>query len=94
MRRTITVLQDDIDNGKPGRIRRCAIALAAGRDLADLPGADRVMVTGRIWGGEMRWRADMPGEAHAFQRLFDDGKPVEPFKFEVDIEFTGAGEDA
>jgi hypothetical protein len=36
MKRAITVLQDDIDNGIRESVSRCAIARAANRDLADL----------------------------------------------------------
>ncbi len=83
MKRTVTVLQDDIDNGKPSRISLCALALATKRELADLPGAENLVVTGCIFAGS--WKATLPEEAHQFRSDFDTGRPVESFKFEVDI---------
>lgn len=83
MKRIVTVLQDDIDRGEPSRIGRCALALAAQRELADLPGASRLVITGRIFAAS--WSARLPEEARNFQRKFDSGEPVESFKFNVDI---------
>ncbi len=83
MKRTVTVLQDDIDNGEPSRISRCALALAAKRELADLPGAENLVITGCIFA--RTWKAFLPEETHYFRRDFDNKETVEPFKFEVEI---------
>ncbi len=84
MKRTVTVLQDDIDNGEPSRIGRCALALAAKRELADLPGAENLVITGGIFAGS--WKAVLPQEARHFRRNFDNRGLAEPFKFDIDIE--------
>lgn len=89
MKRTITVLQDDIDNGEKKVPYKCAIARAAHRDLADLLSEDcTVHATTRLClavRGRTYMRADMPPEAVDFIRDFDSDAPVWPFKFEVDL---------
>lgn len=87
MRRTVTVLQDDIDNGVPWRSGSCALALAAKRELADLPGSGWLVIGAYIHAES--WQALLPEEAGTFRRDFDHKRPVEPFKFEIDIEFKG-----
>lgn len=95
MKRTITVLQDDIDQGCPRAPENCAIARAATRDLADLF-ADllgenlRVGVAVghlNVWAGswQLVYTADLPVEARSFIACFDQGLPVEPFKFEIEL---------
>lgn len=91
MKRTVTVLQDDIDKGTRESIWACPVARAAARDLADL--ADRGYVT---VGGSLVVRISdphvrdlvfrLPEEAKAFVRRFDERGPgyVQPFKFEVE----------
>lgn len=87
MKHVITVLQDDIDNGRRGSATRCAIALAACRDLF----WDEVAVSGTYLRGyapggiTTQFHAALPGEARAFIPRFDSGVPVEPFKFEVEV---------
>jgi hypothetical protein len=81
VKHTITVLQDDIDNGKPGSPGRCAIALAAKRELF----LDDVYVNGRSLMTETE-HAAFPLEAIAFVSKFDTRCPVEPFKFEIDLQ--------
>jgi hypothetical protein len=81
MKYTITVLQDDIDNGKPRSGRDCAIALAAKREL----------FTDNLWVSAVgiatpAERGELPSEARAFIPQFDQKLPVEPFKFEIDME--------
>jgi hypothetical protein len=94
VKRTITVLQDDIDKGKPQDSDKCAIALAATRDLADLMVSDDHIGVGTsivIWkGGVCRTRAgaELPITATNFISHFDNRDAVEPFKFEIDICFN------
>lgn len=81
MKYTITVLQDDIDNGKPTSSRDCAIALAAKREL----------FTDNLWVNALgietfTEHGTLPSEARAFIPRFDKKLPVEPFKFEIDME--------
>jgi hypothetical protein len=92
VKHTITVLQDDIDNGKPRSSRDCAIALAAKRELF----TDILIGSTDIWIGSTGFtasnietpaeRGTLPVEALAFILRFDQGLPVEPFKFEVDLQ--------
>jgi hypothetical protein len=87
VKHTITVLQDDIDKGKKGDTRECAIALAAKRDLADLLGEDEISV---CFGVISMFDAShtvchLPHEACIFIKAFDRGQPVKPFKFEVEL---------
>lgn len=81
MKQAIAVLQDDIDNGEPGKVRRCAIALAANRELF----RDDIVVSGRYLMAGTEFYAVLPDSATAFMPRFDAGMPVEPFKFEVEI---------
>jgi hypothetical protein len=91
VKRTVTVLQDDIDNGRKGIPHQCAIARAAKRDLADLMGESGfVRATGRLSlhnrpGGVGYLMGVLPCEAVQFISHFDDDLPVEPFKFEVEL---------
>ena len=81
MKHTITVLQDDIDNGVPGKPGRCAIALAAKRELF----VDYVLVNGFTLSTDTE-SGLLPYEAKAFIPRFDQKLPVEPFKFEIDMQ--------
>jgi hypothetical protein len=94
MKRTITVLQDDIDKGLRNRATQCAIARAAKRDLADLLTGDYTGLAASpgcltYYGGSyekpVHGQAKMPVEASAFIHKFDTGDRVEPFKFEIEI---------
>lgn len=90
MKRTVTVLQDDIDRGMPGHISLCAVARAVRRDLADL--GDHAVVSGiylRVRGAEHRLWGALPFAVQQCVSDFDSGLPVQPFKFEVEL----AGED-
>lgn len=99
MKRTITVLQDDIDNGCTLSSQNCAIALAAKRDLADLMldssyevtvtqsriGIYRTNCLHSFGGYRLTYEAVPPDEASAFVKRFDHELPVEPFKFEIEL---------
>jgi hypothetical protein len=80
VKRTITVLQDDIDNGEKGVSSSCAIARAAKRDLS----LDTVLVRPGLLAAS-GYYAQLPAEATCFILEFDRDIPVEPFKFEVDL---------
>lgn len=89
MRHTVTVLQDDIDQGEPGSAQKCAVALAV---LRDVPAA-RQRFAG-VGPGSLVWYTGRPGvscelqvpdEVTRFIRQFDFGHQVEPFKFEVEV---------
>lgn len=81
MKHTITVLQDDIDNGKPRSSMDCGIALAAKHELF----TDNLWVNG-LGIETLTERGTLPSEARAFISRFDQKLPVEPFKFEIDME--------
>ena len=91
MKRTVTVLQDDIDNGEPRRAYRCAIARAARRDLADLlPEHGHACFDGSFLILKNEFYVELaearaPREARDFISSYDNELPVEPFKFEIEI---------
>lgn len=91
MKRTVTVLQDDIDNGTKADASQCAIARAVKRDLADLlePGhfVGVSSVGLNLWSAPAVYThtANLPAEARQFVEAFDLGQVVEPFKFEVSL---------
>lgn len=76
----IEVIQDDIDNGQRNRCRYCPIALALSR------------TTGKTW--EVGYsncslmghynHLHLPDNATAFINLFDGGRTVRPFSFELE----------
>jgi hypothetical protein len=105
VKRTITVLQDDIDKGERNNTSHCAIALAVNRDLFDLLPESyflynhqrvsvhrdgiRLLRYVRADGTDMSfitYEAVTPQEVADFIFGFDEGEPVEPFKFEVDLQ--------
>jgi hypothetical protein len=77
----IEVSQDDINFGRRRSTGYCPIALAAQR------------TTGEKWivGSNMMWKQDSPQddnlyfapEVELFIKNFDEGKPVNPFSFEI-----------
>jgi hypothetical protein len=77
---TIAVLQDDIDKGTPGSSHRCALALAAGRELF----RDDITVCGQYLNASQEFHAKLPETARTFIPRFDSGAGVEPFKFEIE----------
>jgi hypothetical protein len=93
MKRTITVLQDDIDNGHVRDPEGCPIARAATRDLADMMpenshigvATDRVTLWTPFVSLWSLWTLRLPSEARDFIRNFDNLSQVEPFKFEVEF---------
>lgn len=96
MKRTITVLQDDIDNATPRKPNKCAISRAVYRDLADLieparedwdGGYEVSTVPQVVYLNSLGLRADLPEEARRFIAQFDgwDSRKPEPFKFEIEL---------
>lgn len=99
MKRTVTVLQEDIDNGEPRKPSRCMVSLAVRRDLIDLleelpEGVDKftsvTTCTDKLYVCDLQ--ADLPAEVSDRIRRFDSypgsgvPKEIEPFKFEIDLE--------
>ena len=92
MKRTITVLQDDIDNGAMRSTDDCPIALAATRDLADLllegvsVGSSAITLWPSVINSlKSHSQGLLPEEAEEFVVRFDNSLSVEPFKFEIEI---------
>lgn len=76
----ITVTQEDIEKGKRG-CRNCPIALATNRttllDAAVYPHCIISVDMGTVW--------VLPKKAQQFIQRFDDGKPVHPFTFDIEL---------
>ena len=87
MIRTVTVLQDDIDNGEMGVHDECPIARAIRRDMmADWSSVGPLCLY--YHDGEGRYAAVTTHAILQFIHRFDVGQPVEPQKFEVDFLVT------
>ena len=76
----VDVTELDIHSGHPSDSMRCPIAIAlrraVGREVVDVYGT-YCEVRGR--------RADLPVPARVFVSRYDDGDPVGPLTFELDI---------
>ncbi len=80
----INVTAEDIANGARGDCYACPIALAARRaGLEDPDVQDFLMYVSNDLGDVES--TDLPAEAGVFMDRFDDGLPVQPFSFEVEI---------
>lgn len=80
----IRVRQEHIDKGVCNSPWECPIALAAQEAI----GTDELSVWPYLltWcAGELVHEADMPRPAREFIENFDDGRPVEPFEFEIEV---------
>lgn len=108
VKRTVTVLQDDIDHGQRRSPSACALARAIRRDLADLmaehdvvsvaPGSAAVLRPSyEMVSRGLRFEVTamtlaqvalvrLPFEATEFIGRFDGKQPVEPFKFEAEVQ--------
>lgn len=89
---TISVTQDDIDEGKPGHCNHCPIAIAARRVFPGMTVRvwDLLTTFGIVKVGYYR----MPPEACDFIRNFDRGPSwrVQPFTFEIEsVDFVPDG---
>lgn len=79
---TITVTAADIARGKPGEACACPVYLALARALPHLGS----MRAGPLYIGlTARVAVDTPTEASDFIARFDNGLPVEPFSFGLDV---------
>lgn len=75
----IQVTQDDILLGEPGACDRCPIALAIKRrTMREVSVGPRRIQVGVS-------SMDSPLSCVEFISLFDDGQPVQPFEFEIDL---------
>lgn len=82
--RTITVTQEDIQNGMPACNDACPIALAMQRVF----GKEAHVGTMHFWPTAVEWpdapvEGDLPRSARKFVRDYDDGRPVKPFRFKA-----------
>lgn len=85
--KTITVTQDDIDNGTPACNDGCPIALAMQRVFTK----DATVGTEHFWPWatefpDMPVTGNLPAIAKDFVRDYDEGRPVQPFQFEASYE--------
>lgn len=74
---TIHVTEEDIKNGERHDSRKCPIALACLRTI-NMTWFDLHIKLLTIPDTNL-----LPGETGTFMPLFDAGKPVEPFSFEI-----------
>ena len=83
---TVTVTQDHIDHGERQSGASCPIARAITRRMPQWTQVDvgETMFTFFPASGE-RDEAFLPEEACQFIARFDEGKPVEPFAFTLDL---------
>lgn len=79
MKYTVTVTQEDINSGMREEPCLCPIALACLRAgiVAPLVGMEELSCVAGL--------GVMPKEAGTFVANFDEGEPVEPFSFEIEI---------
>lgn len=80
---TVEVTQEDIDNSIWIHRTRCPVALAIARALGLQPGSVGVSI-GQWCSPGLRYR-DLPDAAHSWYRAFDNGQPVKPFSFEIEV---------
>lgn len=83
----IKVTEKHIGEGLAGNAKHCPIALAG---LEAIEGATRVRVgfstmNVQIKGSDRQKFLDLPYEAKTFVRRFDNGDPVKPFEFEIEV---------
>ena len=78
----IEVTQHDIDKGLNNNCFLCPIAHAVKRKMGTdsvLVYCDRISVMSTV----TSYNYKLPKKARTFIKRFDDGKPVEPFTFEI-----------
>jgi hypothetical protein len=83
----ITVTEEDIKTGEPCSATRCPVALAVRRSLK-VKSVWTVSVATMIYvnlGPGGYYEAVRPPEVHEFASRFDEGFPVEPFSFTLDL---------
>lgn len=77
----IEVTQEDIDAGIKKNCTKCPIALAVQRAFKN----SSLEIGGLSVYQDCHKVCEMPYEARVFVQCFDDGKPVNPFTFELHI---------
>lgn len=82
----VEVTAEDIAQGVRNQAFECPVACALTRSGLDHPSA----WPSRVYYGPFdapngRLTAKLPEEAAAFIAAFDDGRPVEPFAFEIEV---------
>lgn len=83
----IRVTQDNINHGLRGSCTSDPVALAL-RDegfLKPYVTAEKIQVDGRLGWRILRQTAPAPYSVYDFIHSFDQGEPVSPFSFEVDL---------
>ena len=77
----VSVTADDIKHGEINNCYRCPIARALQRCGFERPIVDGVQICLGVGMAEI----DTPAEANEFIKRFDDGLPVQPFEFALEI---------
>ena len=87
---TIEVTADDIAKGKPCEAVECQVFLAASRALPEvrLAVGPETLWIGESFCDRAGWDAPLPDVAVGAIHRIDNGQPVEPFSFVVDIPDT------
>ena len=79
----VTVTQDDIDFGVPGRTDACAIVRAVTRLGYDNVEVDQMYITTGLFHNSRKWRVS--DDVAEFIDRYDSGRDyVEPFEFEAE----------
>jgi hypothetical protein len=92
---TIQVTQADIDRGTPSNPCDCPVWHAIARALPWLSEPFTVGPLGLCATSDLLGTSGgiaLPDEAHKFMSRFDDGRPVRPFAFTLDLPAGLAGE--
>lgn len=87
---TIHITQEDIDNGVARSCIKCPIALALNRQaqLNFIYVDTRDRFSRCVVEYDIFKEIDLPHKAFLFMKAFDQGKPVKPFSFELEIPQT------
>lgn len=86
--KTISVTQDDIDNGTKGDNGNCPVNRAAQRELGYPTQTSELAIQGAPDGTDdykSNWRLSLPQIARQFMQNFDAGRLTEPFSFNLAI---------
>lgn len=84
----VDVTNEDIKEGYPGAFAACPVALAFRRRMAVPTGQVVAVAEGWIrWGEDLAdcREARYPESVDAFIDRFDDGGPVSPFSFDLEV---------
>jgi len=78
---TVKVTTEDIENGMKESCFHCPVARACGRAGIVKPAVRKYAV----WHGSDRTRTELPASAQQFIEDFDNGEPVVPFSFDLEL---------